>query len=573
MVRIEPTTEDITAFSPAFAELLEALPDAVVVATTDGRIAAVNSNLCALARYSSEAIIGRSIDLLVPRGVRARHAALRAAYVADGTATRSMESRPDLVLLCSDGFEVPVDVALSSVRFEDRDLVVATVRDASSRRHAELRAERERLFLSAMNAVSNALQDDTTGDAALRVATERARRVLDGDLAILALPDPDDENSLVVRAADGVSAAGLLEIRYRMDQSRIKHSTGQDDITLFVGGHDKAARPYPRQWPAGMGSTLIVPLHDRDKTVGVITVGKLSGRPAFEASDIALVRVFAAHTTLAITSARTRAAVERSRRLEAAAEQSASNLEREREVVEKLEELAREKSDFVSRVSHELRTPLASIIGYGEILADGEAGPTTPEQEKMLAIVKRNAARLLGLIEDLLLISTVESGDFVLELRHVDLEQVVASVVESCGPALASSRIELKVDLGSDTWLTADRDQLEQVVLNLVSNAVKFTPPLGRIAIDSETRGAEIAIAVRDTGIGIPADELSHLFTRFFRTARARTEEIPGTGLGLSIVKDIVARHQGTIDVQSTPAGTTFTIRLPIDGPKGDSSS
>jgi signal transduction histidine kinase len=268
--------------------------------------------------------------------------------------------------------------------------------------------------------------------------------------------------------------------------------------------------------------------------------------------------------------ARTQELIERAGRLRAAASSSADALAFQLEMLDRLEQLSRAKNDFVSKISHELRSPLTSVIGYVELLLDGGPGDPNVEQARMLAIVERNSRRLLVLIEDLLTMSRVEAGTFELEVGPVDLRELVERVTETTAPAIAKAELELIVDFGSGNRLTGDRDQLERVLLNLVSNSVKFTPPGGRIEIATRSDGDDVAVSVHDTGTGIPADEQRHLFTRFFRSTRAKEQQVAGTGLGLYIVKQIVELHGGTIDVLSTPAGSRFTMRVPVSGPPAD---
>jgi PAS domain S-box-containing protein len=570
MMELERQADDVRDIRRAFAQLLDAVPDAVVVTTTDGRIIAVNENMCQMAVYTTDAIVGRPIEALVPRHLRAQHVALRTAYFADGPGVRGVSSRPGVMLLRSDGTEIPVDVALRRMPYERDQVVVASVRDASVRREGEIRADRERAFLTAMNDVSTVLHSTTDGDATLRLVTERARVLLGGDFAILVTRDPGDDDMLVVRAADGQIGEALLGTRHPPEDSKLGWSIRHDDIALVIDGSTDPRLFRPPLWPTGIGATLVVPLRARGETIGSIVIAKCSGLPMFEPADIAFIRAFATHATLAITFGRTQEIEERAHLLEIAAVQSESQLKLQGEVVERLEELGRQKSDFVSRISHELRTPLSSILGFVEVLIDGEPGETTQEQKEMLAIVERNGRRLLTLIEDLLLISRVEAGGFAIEPRRFDLADAIANVLEIIGPALVAADVELTVALGADAWLVADRDQIERGLVNLLSNAVKFTPPLGRISIESATDGGDITISVSDSGCGIPADEQAQLFTRFFRSVGARTGEVPGTGLGLYILKEIVTRHGGTVGVVSSPEGSTFTVRLPVDG-RGES--
>ncbi len=236
------------------------------------------------------------------------------------------------------------------------------------------------------------------------------------------------------------------------------------------------------------------------------------------------------------------------------------------QVVARLEDLDRQKSDFVSVVSHELRTPLTSIIGYLEMLEDGDAGPLSPEQIDLLAVGQRNAGRLLALIEDLLTLSRIESGKLRREEVPVDLAGVVADVTAELRPRLAGRDLDLTVTTDPAAPVLGDRDHLERVLFNLVGNALKFTPDGGEVTVSAHLHGDEVVVAVGDTGIGIPEDEIDHLFDRFYRASTATSRAIPGTGLGLAITGLLVEQHGGRIEVASRAgAGTTFTVRLPAN--------
>ena len=240
-------------------------------------------------------------------------------------------------------------------------------------------------------------------------------------------------------------------------------------------------------------------------------------------------------------------------------------LAREREVVERLTQLDRDKNDFVSSVSHELRTPVTSMLGYLEMLGEGDAGPLNERQERMLDVVSRNSRRLLSRIEDLLTVSGLEAGKVKLHPVLLSMPALVESAVAAMRPAMAGRDLTLAVHVADDaTTVTADAERLDRVLINLLSNAVKFTPDGGRISV-SVTRGADtVELVVADTGVGIPVDEQSRVFERFFRSSKAQEMAIAGTGLGLVIVKGIVELHGGTVTLRSTPgAGTEVTIALP----------
>ncbi len=233
---------------------------------------------------------------------------------------------------------------------------------------------------------------------------------------------------------------------------------------------------------------------------------------------------------------------------------------------DQLRELDRVKDDFVASVSHELRTPLTSIRGYLELVLDGEAGDLTDEQHQFLSIVDRNADRLLRVVGDLLFVAQVDAGKIAIEKAPTDVDELVHQAVEAARPAATEQGVELELEVDGLGPLNADRARLAQVVDNLISNAVKFTPSGGRVEVRSVREGDLAVLEVTDTGIGISAEDQDRLFQRFFRTDEATQHAIQGTGLGLAIVQAIVEAHDGTISVASVPgAGTTFRVELPLE--------
>jgi PAS domain S-box-containing protein len=232
---------------------------------------------------------------------------------------------------------------------------------------------------------------------------------------------------------------------------------------------------------------------------------------------------------------------------------------------ERLRELDGLKDEFVSLVSHELRTPLTSIRGYLELVLDGAAGSLTEEQDRFLRVVERNADRLLGLVGDLLFVAQVDAGRLPVEFDDLDLALVAAECVDGVRPAAEAKSLELILD-ASPLAAKGDRGRLDQLLGNLVSNAVKFTPEGGRVTVSVSSQDESALIEVSDNGIGVPEAELDELFTRFFRSSTATENAIPGTGLGLVIAKAIAEAHGGQIAVESRQGvGTTFKVTLPLE--------
>lgn len=228
-------------------------------------------------------------------------------------------------------------------------------------------------------------------------------------------------------------------------------------------------------------------------------------------------------------------------------------------------EVVRMKDEFVGMVSHELRTPLSSIIGFLDLLQNDPEQPLSPDQGDFVEVIDRNAKRLLALVGDLLFTAQVESGSFPLTLSEFDLLQSLAAAVQSAQPNALRGGVELVMELPeAPLTISGDPTRIGQAIDNLLSNAIKFTPKGGRVIIGARGSGDNVELWVRDTGLGIPQDELGQLFTRFFRASTATRNAVPGIGLGLTIIRAIVIAHGGSVSVKSDEGeGTEFQVSLP----------
>jgi signal transduction histidine kinase len=232
--------------------------------------------------------------------------------------------------------------------------------------------------------------------------------------------------------------------------------------------------------------------------------------------------------------------------------------------IEDLRQMDRIRTDFVANVSHELRTPLTLIKGYTETL-QGEAIAETTRAGRFVSIIKDHTDRLGNIVEDLLTLSKLESAKDFLDKEQFDLKALVEDVALGFGHAITKKNQTLKVKSeGEDFIINADRDKIEQVLVNLIDNAVKYTGDSGRIELSVEELDRDMRVTVRDTGIGIAKEHLDRIFERFYRADKARSRKLGGTGLGLSIAKHIVLAHNGRITIESDVGkGTTFTVTLP----------
>ena len=230
-------------------------------------------------------------------------------------------------------------------------------------------------------------------------------------------------------------------------------------------------------------------------------------------------------------------------------------------------EVDKMKDEFVALISHELRTPLTSIRGYVELLREDLPNTPLEQQEKFLGVVERNAERLLSLVNDLLVTAQIEAGKLDLNRSEMDLVSLADECVAAAKPLAEERQIEVEVSAQARPVLSADRPRLAQVLDNLLSNALKFTPPGGKVEICVDADGDTASLEVRDSGMGISVDDQEHLFSSFFRTSTASASAVPGTGLGLAISKGIVEAHGGEISVNSREGhGSTFRIELPYGG-------
>jgi two-component system phosphate regulon sensor histidine kinase PhoR len=233
--------------------------------------------------------------------------------------------------------------------------------------------------------------------------------------------------------------------------------------------------------------------------------------------------------------------------------------------VTRVERLESVRQEFLSNVSHELRTPLTAILAFVETLETG-AMEDQESSQRFLSIIRKNASRMHGLIDDILELTAIEGGNVQLRLAPIELHALVNEVVSSLATKAFAHGIVITNTVAPETMVSADARRLEQMLTNLIENGIKFNREKGQVTIRSES-GTRDKILVEDTGEGIPGQHLERLFERFYRVDRARSREMGGTGLGLAIVKHLALLHGGEVTVTSELGkGSTFTIHLPRAG-------
>ncbi len=290
------------------------------------------------------------------------------------------------------------------------------------------------------------------------------------------------------------------------------------------------------------------PLVVSDQLLGVLAVYH---RRPLDRNTIELLTLFAQHAATAIQEAHLfHLATEQTARL------TALNVE--------LQRANQHKAEFLANMSHELRTPLNSILGFSQLMLEGDGGVLTRDQRQDVDIIAQNGQHLLALINDLLDISKLEAGKAQLHRGEVEVEPLISECVESVSSLAKTKKLDLTASIAPEVGrVFADGPKLKQVLLNLLGNAIKFTET-GSVRVSADRQGAELRISVRDTGIGVPVEDVERIFESFQQGKSGISGKYQGTGLGLAICRQLVEMHGGRIWVKSTPGqGSTFTFTIP----------
>jgi signal transduction histidine kinase len=308
----------------------------------------------------------------------------------------------------------------------------------------------------------------------------------------------------------------------------------------------------------------ISPILPKEGTQGFLFVGTESSENPITEGDEELIIILAQSIGQAFENARLFEATWRAQQeLEKRVEQRTQELT---EVVTELKRVSKRKSDFVSAVSHELRTPLTSIKGYASILLSKNLGKISDSIKERLEKINRHSDELVHMVNDLLDISRLESGRIIMKKQSCSLKELVESILDLLSVQIKQKGLNLSADIPPELWVIVDKSQIERVFVNLIGNAIKFTPENGKITLTTQPAKNFVQVNVSDTGIGIPKEAQETIFEEFYRVDNPINEKVKGTGLGLSLVKNIIEAHQGSIWINSElGAGSTFSFLLPTE--------
>ena len=368
----------------------------------------------------------------------------------------------------------------------------------------------------------------------------------------------------VCKAAIGFGHDEIDKISQANTSTEFLKNVFEKQSSLWVKSSDTASKEQKELLDLfGVATLVIVPMVIKEQVQGYIFVGNSTAYNYISEGDVDSLFILSNQVATALENARLYEELKKSHdQLEVRVQERTKELA---EANEKLVKLDKMKSDFVSAVSHELRTPLTSIKGYASILSAGRLGDVSEVQAEKLNKINIHSDELIKLVNDLLDIARIESGRIGMSIKHASLTEIVKSIADLFFPQTDEKNINLVLDIPDDpvmVWI--DPSQISRVFINLIGNAMKFTPPNGTIAIKVFSEEKDfIKVEVSDSGIGISPEDLTRIFDEFFRVDNAINAEKKGTGLGLSLVNKIILAHKGKIWVTSELGkGTTFHFTL-----------
>ncbi|MEP7308098.1 MAG: PAS domain S-box protein [Acidobacteriota bacterium] len=438
---------------------------------------------------------------------------------------------------------------------------IGVIEDISARKRTEAALQEETRALELLNNTGITLASQLDLRAVVHAVTDAARQLSGAQWAAFFFKSADDsDDRLLPYALSGATPAAFDAFTNRRAAAlvgptfRIEAPTRCDDLLIDVRGASMALQGHPP-----VRSYLAVPVRSRAADViGGLFFGHSQPAVFTERVERLIVGV-AAYAGVAIDNARLYEAAQK------AAEERELLLESERAARTEAERMSDVKDEFLATLSHELRTPLNAILGWSQVLRS--ASRDGVDLMKGLEAIERNARVQTQLIEDLLDMSRITSGKLRLDVQSIQPVSFIEAAVETVKPAADAKGIRLEILLDPQAGpVSGDPSRLQQVVWNLLSNAIKFTPRDGKVQILLERVNSSIEVSVADTGIGIKADFIPHLFERFRQADASTTRKHTGLGLGLSIVKNLVELHGGTVWVRSggEGRGTTVAVQLPL---------
>jgi len=538
------------------AALLRGTTHVATLFTADGTIIWMSPSTQRILGHPPHALVGTNVlDHMHPDDLETVGIFLGrfASEPTDGSLERAdADAALDVRMRHADGGWVAFDVVINNLlETEGIGAVLAVGRQVTARR--------------AMDDALAALGQDPTGDHALELLVAFIEVRFPNLAAALFAPEEDPEWTVGQVPEGLIGGAGPWSTALRSDRNVVVADVSGADVDVLpaVLADRAVAAGYGACWcfTIPVRSELLLTTKrgsgPEDRAFAVLVVwARGAGAPLL--GEQAILEWAAGLANLALGRRR-------------AARAHESRLDAERELNERLVRVDAVRNELFRNVAHELRTPLTAVVSFAELLRSGLDTDTRADQEHFLEVIDRSAQRMLRLIGDLSLLGSLESGAIEVAPADVDIPDLMARVVAALRPDATRKSLRLVCEPAPGPLLWADDGRLVQLVDNLVSNAIKYTPDGGRVDVRAEPSGSGWQLQVADSGIGIPAEEQGRLFDKFYRASNARERQISGSGLGLSIAQSIAALHGGRITVESSPSGgSTFTVTLVGLGERGE---
>ncbi len=563
------------------ATVIRHVPDGVVTLDNEGRVQWLNPAFAQIFGYTPAELIGQGVERLVPTRYREAHEE-GFRRVAMGGVPRILGRTVEYAGCRKDGLEIPVELSVTRWEADGEQFFTGIVRDISDRKRAEVALERRTQQLEAVRVVSEDLTRELDLTALLALIDRRAAELLGAGSGVVWLwNDAQQELALATWHGHGDWVRGR---RMRLGEG-LAGTVARRREGLLVNDYPGSPYAHPDVLAhAPVTAALAQPLLYRGELLGVITLDNLGSDRGFTEPDLELLGLFATQAATAIQNARLYEQVrQHANELEARVEARTAELA---VANQQLRDASRHKSEFLASMSHEIRTPLNSIIGFADLLIAQGVGPLNPRQQRFLTNILRSGQHLLQLINDILDLSKVEAGKFVLTPEPLAVGEVLEDVlVIARGLANKKGQAILTEIPDRLPLLAADPVRFKQIFFNLLSNAVKFTPEGGTITLRARSvpgardRGPGtgdpspeppcVEISVLDTGVGIRAEDLPKLFGEFVQLDTTQAQHHEGSGLGLALTRRLVELHGGRIRAESggEGQGSCFTVRLPTRNP------
>jgi len=544
--KISREIDDGRVASQLLASIVESSDDAIVGKDLNGIITSWNPGAERMFGYTAQEAIGQPITVIIPADRRDEEKS-----VLDRIRRGETVEHFETVRCRKDGTCLPIELSVSPIRRHGVVVGASKIaRDISDRKRAQEQADRDHRRTAFLADMVDVLAKSLDYEETLKSVASLAVPTLADWSAVDIVQDDGEIARLAVEHVDAAKIELAVELRRRYEDPTAPHSAPQvirtavpaliaeitDRMIVAAARGDEDRIRLARS--LGLTSYMCVPLVVAGRAIGAITLATAESNRRFTEDDLRFAEDIASRAAMAVDNAQSYRQLQRANRL---------------------------KDEFLAPLSHELRTPLNAIVGYARMVRGGMM--SGDKAERALETIERNSTMLTQMVEDLLDVSRIVSGKMRLNVQPIELPLVLQEAIETVRPAADAKRIKIHTVLDPQVGpIAGDPDRLRQIAWNLLSNAIKFTPKDGQVQVRLERINSHVEITVSDSGIGIDADFLPHIFERFRQAEGGLTRQHPGLGLGLAIVRDLVEMHGGTV-LASSPGpntGATFSVRLPV---------